>query len=72
MKLKDSIMVERLCEELYSLSGTHREIARRIGCDRHSVTAWINGLSLPSAYHLKGMYLAGIDVIYILTGQRTR
>lgn len=72
MKLKDSIMVERLCEELYSLPGSNREIAKKIGCSPRIISDWTAGRCIPSAYHLKGMYEAGVDVIYILTGKRTR
>lgn len=72
MKRKDSIMVERLCEELYTLPGTNRAIARKIGCCPRAISDWTAGNCIPSAYHLKGMYEAGLDVIYILTGQRTR
>ena len=72
MKRKDPIMTDRLREELYTLSGTQRVIAQKIGCERHSVTIWMAGDSMPSAFHLKGMYEAGLDIVYILTGQRTR
>lgn len=72
MKLKDPVMVERLCEELYSLPGSNHEIAKKIGCGPRIISDWTAGRFIPSAYHLKGMYEAGLDVIYILTGQRTR
>lgn len=71
-KRKDLIMNERLVEELYKLDGTHQNIARKLGCDRRTLQTWIYEGGIPSAYHLKGMYLAGMDVIYILTGKRTR
>lgn len=71
-KRKDLIMTERLAEELYKLSGTHQGIARRIGCDRRTLQSWLYEGCIPSAYHLKGIYEAGLDVIYILTGKRTR
>lgn len=72
MKRKDSIMSQRVAEELYKFPGTNKEIARKIGCDPTMITEWEVGRCLPSAYHLKGMYEAGCDVIYILTGRRTR
>lgn len=72
MKHKDPIMCERVSEEIYKLGDTNRGAARKIGCDHHAISDWLAGRSIPSAYHLKGMYEAGLDVIYILTGQRTR
>lgn len=72
MKRKDSIMSERVAEEIYKLGDTNREVADKIGCDDSRVSDWLAGRSIPSAYHLKGMYEAGCDVIYILTGRRTR
>ncbi len=72
MKRKDPIMNERLLEELYKLDGSHQNIARKIGCDRRTLQCWLYHGDIPSAYHLKGIYEAGLDVIYILTGKRTR
>lgn len=72
MKRKDPIMCERVAEEIYKLGDTNRAAARKIGCDPHVVSDWLAGNSIPCAYHLKGMYEAGLDVIYILTGKRTR
>ena len=72
MKRKDPIMSERLAEELYKQPGTNKQIAQRIGCDPSNISDWENGRYMPTAYTLKGMYEAGIDVIYILTGRRTK
>jgi transcriptional regulator with XRE-family HTH domain len=72
MKRKDISMCERVAEEIYKLGDTNRGAARKIGCDHHRISGWLSGRSTPSAYHLKGMYEAGLDVIYILTGKRTR
>lgn len=72
MKRKDPIMCERVAEELRSIPGSYREIAKKIGCEHHAIRCWLYGESIPSAYHLKSMYEAGLDVIYILTGKRTR
>ena len=72
MKLKDLSMCERVAEELYKIPGSQREIAKRIGCRNHAVSDWLAGRSIPSAYHLKSMCEAGLDVIYILTGRRTK
>lgn len=71
VKRKDPGMAERTAEELYKLPGSNRDIARRIGCSHKLISAWTTGRYAPSAYHLKSMYEAGLDVIYILTGRRT-
>ena len=73
MKLKDLSMCDRLAEEIYKTGETtNRGIARKIGCSHKIVSDWLAGRYLPTAYHLKSMYEAGLDVIYILTGKRTR
>jgi transcriptional regulator with XRE-family HTH domain len=69
-KRKDPIMNARLLEELYKLDGTHRDIARKIGCSRKTLETWMYEGNAPSAYHLKGIHEVGLDVIYILTGER--
>lgn len=72
MKRKDPAMAERTAEELYKLPGSNREIARRIGCSHKLISDWTTGRYTPSGYHLKSMAEAGLDVMYILTGRRTR
>lgn len=72
MKCKDYIMRDRVAEEIYKLGDTNRAAARKIGCDPHAVSDWLAGKSTPSAYNLKRMHYAGCDIIYILTGERTR
>ena len=72
MKYKDSIMSDRLAEEIYKLGVTNTEAGRKIGCSHNMISNWLSGRTLPSAYYLKAMYEAGMDVIYILTGRRTR
>ena len=72
MKRYDSYMTDRLVEELYKISDNNVVIAKKIGCDRRNVSYWIGGHSVPNAYYLKSMYEIGMDVIYILTGKRTR
>lgn len=72
MRYKDPGIPRRAAEELYKLPGTNREIAQRIGCNPNSITDWEVGRTIPSAYYLKRMYEIGCDVIYILTGERTR
>ena len=72
MRLKDTTMCDRVAEEVFKLGPTNTMAAQKIGCDRHIVSDWINGRAIPSAYYLKAMCEAGMDVIYILTGRRTK
>ena len=70
MKVKDSIMSERVAEELFKLGDTNAKIARKLRCSKSSVSNWICGDRIPTAYNLKSLHYAGCDVIYILTGER--
>lgn len=70
MKLKDSVMHDRLIEELCKLGDSNVVIARKVGCSRKMVSNWFCNYNVPSAYYLKGLYLAGVDIIYVLTGKR--
>lgn len=73
MNKRDSIMMDRVAEEIYKLNlSTNIEVAQRLGCNRKTITEWLAGRSIPNAFHLKSMYEAGMDVIYILTGKHTR
>jgi hypothetical protein len=65
-------MSERVAEEIFNLGDSNTGAANKIGCDRHLISDWINGRAIPSAYYLKAMYEAGLDIVYILTGKRTR
>ena len=44
--------------------------AAKLGMDSRSMTDWKQNKN-PSAYYLQQMCLAGYDVIYILTGERS-
>ena len=70
MKHKDFTMHERLAEEICKLGDSNAAIARQIGCDRRIVSDWFCGRNIPSAFHLKSLYFAGVDIIYVLTGIR--
>lgn len=72
MRLKDTNMCDRVIEELCKMDGTYEDMARKIGCRTRTIKNWMYDNYTPSAYHLKGMYEAGLDVIYILTGRRTK
>ena len=43
-----------------------------MGLGKNSCFAWANGVSAPSAKALRAMALAGYDVMYILTGVRSK
>lgn len=70
VKRKDFTMHERVAEEIYKLGDSNKVVSQRIGCDHKLISSWICGRNIPSAFHLKSMYEAGCDVIYILTGKR--
>lgn len=70
MRKGDPKIQERLCEELWGLGGTYAEMARKIGCHQNTIGMWVNRECLPSAYHFANFHRAGMDIIYILTGER--
>lgn len=45
--------------------------ALKLGITGHSLADWKHGKGNPSAYYLQQMALAGYDVVYILSGQRS-
>ena len=45
---------------------------REMGLGENSCYAWANGEAAPSAKALRAMALAGYDVMYILTGVRSK
>lgn len=68
----DAEMTNRLSEEFRRLNCTKAEIARKLGTSPVVVYNWLSGHHLPQAFFLAGLYRLGCDVIYILTGERTR
>lgn len=72
MKRKDLSMCERVTEEIYRFGDmTSRELAQKLGCSHNTVSDWLRWRSIPSAFHLKSMHEAGMDIMYIITGRRT-
>ena len=72
MQRKADIRIsERFCMELSRLlpGCSDAEIARRMGCERKSVTYWKQGVT-PSAAFLARLLSIGGDVEYVLTGFR--
>lgn len=61
----------RLREELTAkISSKQAVIARKLGCSPAVVSLWFSGKSTPTMYYLTAMYLAGVDIAYIITGKR--
>lgn len=72
MKKRDPEMSARLVEEIFRLGYTQTELAKMLGCNYNSVTRWLNNGDVPYGYYMKRLYEVGADVVYILTGERTR
>jgi hypothetical protein len=72
MRKCDPDMLERLHEEIYKLGSSNKIAADKLNCDPELVGEWLRHNYMPSAYYLRNFHYAGCDVIYILTGERTR
>ena len=70
MRKVDPLMHDRLVEELWKLGDTNKEISEKIGCFHQTVGTWVNQAYMPSAHHFANFHRAGMDIIYILTGER--
>lgn len=60
----------RAAEELLSLGVSYREIANTLGVTHTMVKNYVDRVCTPGASALAKMHYAGLDVFYILTGQR--
>ena len=70
MRKIDLKMHDRLVEELWKLGDTNKKIAEKIGCHDRTIAAWVSKDYIPSGYHFANFHRAGMDIIYILTGER--
>lgn len=70
MRKYDAEMSKRLQEELFKLADNVPETALKIGCNPQSVYNWLNLGALPSSYYFHSFHRAGMDVMYIITGER--
>lgn len=70
MARADESLYLRTQEELLALGIGPAEIARRIGCSTCMASQWMKGDYLPGTVHMGGLHTLGVDVLYILTGQR--
>lgn len=69
---KNEAIRQRLMEEMAKLPYKNFQIGYRIDCDPSVITQYKRGVHLPGAYHLAGLHEIGVDVIYILSGERTK
>lgn len=65
-------IADRLKEERARLGLTQAQMAEASGNARGSVINWETGRVEPSAQGLRGYAAAGVDVLYVLTGQRSQ
>lgn len=70
MRYNDTIITDRVIEEVSKLADTPRAIAKIIGCPTQLVQYWLDGIYTPSAFYLRRLHEVGCDVLYILTGKR--
>lgn len=68
----DPSMSTRLAEEIWRSQYSNKQLAYKIGCNPATVSYWLSGGGIPHAYYLARFHKIGFDVIYILTGERTR
>ena len=61
---------ERLKEERLRLGLIQPAFAEVVGAAKRTVIDWEKGVSSPNAMQLAALASVGVDVLYILTGQR--
>lgn len=61
----------RMKEERTRAGLSQAQLAERIGATRHSVINWETEAAQPPAIAVAAMNACGMDVLYILTGQRS-
>ena len=62
---------ERFREESRKLGETPAEIARKLECSPRMVRFWLNGKHLPGGFYLGAFHESGLDIIYLLVGERS-
>lgn len=62
----------RIIEELYQFGNTQTAIAENLGFTRQAIWRWMNGKAVPDIESLVKLHNAGCDIVYIVTGERTR
>lgn len=66
----DFDMYDRMVEEINRIGKNQSDLARKIGAHRNLVHSWLHDFTMPSPYYLARLYEQGMDVIYVLTGER--
>ena len=61
----------RAYEEVFRIFPNRRTAAKALGCSRKLFYAWRDGVS-PSCYYLAMLHFFGGDVMYVLTGRRSK
>jgi hypothetical protein len=69
--VKGDIGIGARAFELVSATGSVTREMRRLGLHRNKAYDWAGG-KVPGGRALQAMALAGYDVIYVLTGRRSR
>ena len=67
-----SNITQRLREERKRMGASQKEFARLAGVSLSTMKRFDAGVGLPNAAHIAGWTEAGLDCIYLLTGERTR
>ncbi len=62
---------ERLKEERERLGYTHPVFAEIAGAKKRTLIDWEKNVSSPTAVQLSALTSIGVDVMYVLTGERT-
>ena len=65
-------MKARLSEEINKLGWSTKDIAEELLCSKNAVVTWKRGSDFPTITHLRDLYEIGCDIMYIITGERTR
>ncbi|MDD5028499.1 MAG: helix-turn-helix transcriptional regulator [Rhodoferax sp.] len=65
------LFFERLKAERQNLGLNQDDMAKKVGVSKRSYCAYEAGETAPSAKLLASLALMGVDIAYILTGQRT-
>jgi hypothetical protein len=71
MRNRDMGMHKRLCEEIYKLGDSNAEVAKKLHCHPNTVGQWLTHEHIPSVYFFKNFHEAGMDIMYIITGERS-
>lgn len=67
----DKVAASRIAKERARRAWSQQRLADALGVDRKTIGRWESGDTSPEAAQLQGLALAGWDVHYILTGERS-